>query len=198
MQEWLIQFSAHHTIWVYVAIVILACAEGPFISILLGALVKFHYFSLIPVYIALMVGDLVGDSIWYWVGRHFGLRFIRRFGNYFSINECAVTRVTGIFNKYSTRILIISKISNGFGFSLGTLVTAGIAKVPFIRYMVINAIGQFFWTGLLVGIGYFIGNLYTQANTVIEYVSVTAIAIVLMAAMIGYRKYLKGRTEKMN
>ncbi len=197
MQQWLITLSADHSAVVYALIVVLACVEGPILSMLFGIVLRLGYFHLAPVYIALMVGDLIGDIFWYEVGRHFGHRFIKRFGKYFSITEEAVAKVTRIFHAYSDKILFISKISNGFGFALVTLMTAGMTRIPFLRYLSINLIGQFVWTGLLLAVGYFFGNAYAAVDGIFAKASVVALFIVLIFAFNGYRKYLARRAATM-
>ena len=82
MQEWLINLSTNHTIWVYIFIVFFAFAEGPFLSMVFGVIIKLGYFSVLPVYIALMAGDILGDTFWYYIGFFYGHRFIGRFGKY--------------------------------------------------------------------------------------------------------------------
>ena len=49
----------------------------------------------------------------------------------------------------------------GFGFAVVTLMVAGMLKVSFKRYVVINLFGGFIWTAMLLVIGYFFGNIYT-------------------------------------
>ncbi len=196
MQEWLIQVAHTHQYIVYAIIVVLACAEGPILSMLFGVLIKLGYFSLLPVYTAIMIGDLIGDVIWYYIGRYWGHSFIKRFGKYFSITEEGVAKVERIFHKYKHPILFISKISNGFGFALVTLMTAGMVRIPFWRYLSINIIGQFIWSGLLIGIGYFFGNLYLQVDSVLGRMAVVAGFVVVFAAFMGYKKYLKTKAEQ--
>ncbi len=196
MQEWLIQVAHTHQYIVYAIIVVLACAEGPILSMLFGVLIKLDYFSLLPVYAALMIGDLIGDVIWYYIGRYWGHSFIKRFGKYFSITEESVAKVERIFHKYKHPILFISKISNGFGFALVTLMTAGMVRIPFWRYLSINIIGQFIWSGLLIGVGYFFSNLYLQVDSILGRIAVVAGFVVVFAAFMGYKKYLKTKAEQ--
>ncbi len=197
MQDWLIQLVTVHPYIVYGIIVITACAEGPILSMIGGVLIKLGYFSFWPLYLALMVGDLIGDVIWYYIGRYFGHGFIRRFGKYFDITEESVVKVTNIFHKYKHRILLISKMTNGFGFALVTLMVAGMVKIPFWRYITINIIGQFVWTGLLLSVGYFFGNLYVTVDSILGKISVVAVFILIFAAFLQYKKYLKKKTENM-
>lgn len=198
MQEWLIQTAQAHQYIIYIIIVAIACAEGPILSLLFGVLIKLGYFSLLPVYAALMIGDLIGDIAWYYIGRYWGHSFIKKYGKYFSITEQAVAKVEKIFHKNKHSILFLSKISNGLGFALVTLMTAGMVRIPFWKYLSINIVGQFVWSGLLIGIGYFFGNLYIQVDDLIGRMTVIAGFIILFVAFIGYKKYLKTKAEQYN
>ncbi|MFA6601393.1 MAG: DedA family protein [Candidatus Paceibacterota bacterium] len=197
MQEWLISLVSIHPYLVYGIIVLTACAEGPILSMIGGALVKLGYLHFWPLYAALMLGDLIGDVAWYYIGYHFGHRFIRRFGKYVNITEEGVAKVTRIFHDYKHRILFISKISNGFGFALVTLVTAGMVRIPFWFYMLVNLIGQFIWSGLLIGVGYFFSNLYVTVDSILGKISVVIGFIIVLVAFIQYNKYLKKQADKM-
>ncbi len=196
MQEWLIHLVNQHTYIVYAVIVFVSFIEGPILSMLCGLLVKLGDVHFLPIYIALMIGDLIGDVFWYHVGYYFGPRFVKRFGKYFSIYEKDVASVEKIFHKYKNRILIISKVTMGFGFALVTLVTAGMVKIPFRRYITLNFIGQFVWTGLLMIIGYEFGHVYESVNGILSKLSVAALFIIAFAAMIGYGKYVKSKMSK--
>ncbi len=197
MQQFLIDLSTKHDILVYAFIVILACAEGPILSILFGLILKLGYFQFLPIYGCLMLGDLIGDTIWYYIGWKYGYRFVARFGKYFDIDEHKIAKVTAIFHHYKHRILLISKITNGFGFALVTLMTAGMVKVPFWKYLGINLAGQFVWTGLLLTVGYIFGDLYSRVDTLFGYASVSAGVVVVVVLFWQYRKYLTKKAETM-
>ena len=63
MQSRLITLATSHPYVIYGIIVVLACAEGPYLSMICGFFLRFGYFLFWPLYIALMVGDLIGDVI---------------------------------------------------------------------------------------------------------------------------------------
>jgi membrane protein DedA with SNARE-associated domain len=197
MKDFLISLSTQHAFWVYLIIILTACAEGPILSILGGVLIRLGYFPFVPIYIAVMLGDVLGDTAWYWVGRKFGHSFIKRFGKYVSISEERVHTVTKIFKKYPTRILIISKITNGFGLSLATLITAGMSRIPFIKYLAFNLIGQFVWSGMLIAVGYYFSHLYLQIDGIFGKISVIALLLVFVAMFLGFHNYIKHKSENL-
>ncbi len=134
--------------------------EGPVAMVAGGFLYKLGVVELVPVYAVLMAGDLVADISWYFIGRFAGRPFISKWGHFFGVTEEAVTRIQGRFHKYQERILIISKLTTGFGFAVVTLVVAGMLHVPFKRYVMLNLLGGFIWVAFLITVGYFFGNIY--------------------------------------
>jgi membrane-associated protein len=177
----------------YAILVVLGVPEGPIISIISGFLWRMGLLQFIPMYLALIAADMLGDMIWYAVGYHWGPSFVRRFGHLFSITDQNIKTVERLFHRHKTWVLFISKVTTGFGFSVVTLMTAGLVKIPFRRYMTINFLGQFIWTGMLIAIGYSFGHLYEAINTILWKMTVTAGMLILLSLLIGYGKYLRGR-----
>lgn len=198
MQDWIIHLFQVYPHFVYAIIILVSFIEGPILAMFCGLLVKLGDAPLWPVYLALMLGDLLGDVVWYYVGYHFGNRFIKRFGHYFSVTEEGVNTIKKIFHKYQSHILIISKVTMGFGFALVTLVTAGLVKIPFRQYFILNFLGQFVWTAILLAVGYLFGNLYLTVNGVLGKMSVIALFIVAFVALLGYGKYMKKRMTNLS
>ena len=197
MQEWLIHTVTVHPYLVYGLVFLIAAAEGPIISILLGVLIKLGFFAFAPSYAAVIAGDLFSDSVWYYVGRFFMSAFIIRFGKYFGVSEDNIVKVKHLFHKYNFPILFISKITNGFGLSLAVLLTAGTVRVPFFRFISVNFLGQFVWSGFLIALGYFFSNLYFTLDTVIGHASVFLMFGVVVAAFFGFTQYLKKKVGQI-
>jgi membrane protein DedA with SNARE-associated domain len=194
---WFVQFGATHDYLIYLAIVVIACLEGPWISLILGVLLRLGFFYFWPIYLSLMIGDLIGDVIWYYIGRRYGHSFIGKHGHRFSITQEGVERMTRLFHKHKHMVLFLSKISNGLGFAIVTLMTAGMIRIPFRRYIIINILGQLIWTGFLLGVGYFFSNLYITVDNVLGKMSITAAIIIL--ALLGYRfcKQLRKKAQNL-
>ena len=195
--DWIVTFGTTHDYLVYIVIAIIACAEGPWISLILGVVLRLGFLYFWPIYIALIVGDLVGDVIWYYVGRRYGHSFISKHGHRFNITEAGVERLTRLFHKHKHVVLFLSKISNGMGFALVTLMTAGMVKIPFGRYIIVNAVGQLVWTGFLIGTGFFFSSLYITVDNVLGKISITAVIVILLFLAYRYYKYLKNKAVNL-
>lgn len=143
------------------ALVFIGCiVEGPVVMLTSGFLLRGAQFQLVPLYFTLMAGDFAADIAWYGVGRYGARRLINRFGHWFNITPEIITKIEKRFYIYQDKILFLSKITMGFGFALATLIVAGMLHVSFKRYVILNILGGFIWTALLLVVGYFFGHIY--------------------------------------
>ena len=73
-----------------------------------------------PAYLALMAGDFLSDLVWYYIGYHAARRLINRWGHLLSITPDVIQKVERRFHRYHTSILVLSKLSMGFGTGTAT------------------------------------------------------------------------------
>jgi membrane protein DedA with SNARE-associated domain len=196
MEDLFLQLAYNHNYIVFLVILISSIIEGPIISMIVGVMIKMGIVGFWQSYIFIMLGDIIADVGWYWVGRSYGHRFIARFGKYVGVNELKVEKLTHIFHKHKHPILFISKISNGFGFSLVTLITAGLVKIPFYKYFLVNLAGQIVWSAALVSIGYYFSDYYSRVDSVLGKLGIFAVLVLMIYSFIGYKRYLKSKIEQ--
>lgn len=187
--EWLITYR-------YLLIFPLAVAEGPILMVFCGVLWKLGYFSLLPLFLVLAASDLFADVIWYAAGRWGGHRFVRRFGKYFNVNEAMVAKVEARFRAHEGKIIFFSKLTMGLGFAIATILAAGMLRVNFKKFLAINAVGQVFWTGILLMVGYLYGGWYERIDQGFRYVSLAGFLLLAYLAFTGFKQYLRRKTER--
>jgi len=165
--------------------------EGPVVMLTSGFLYHLGQFNFWPMYAALVIGDFVADMGWYCLGRYGTRATAFKYGKFFGVNPESIDRVTGWFRKYHQRILIISKLTTGFGLATVVIIVAGISKVPFKNYFAIMLGGGFVWTAILLTIGYFFGNVFILIP---ESAKIVFLCIMFLIFIIGIRflnNYLK-------
>jgi membrane-associated protein len=161
-----------------------------------GIFLRLGYFSFWPLYVVLMLGDLAADIIWYAVGYYGGHRLVHRYGKYFSISDALLAKTEAAFHRHQNKILFISKITMGLGFALVILITAGVMRIPFKKYVLFNVLGQTIWTALLIGVGYFFGGVVVLVNESLRLAAGIAFALVVTALLYGVNRYLRSRDIK--
>ncbi len=142
-----------------------------------------------------MAGDLIGDTIYYLIGYRYGHSFIRKFGKYVGVTEEKVAKATIIFNKHHEKILIVSKITNGFGLAIAVLITAGMTRLSFVRFFFFNLAGELVWAGLLLSGGYYFGTWYTQIDSWVGRISIGVGLVFVIVLFFQFNRYLSKRAE---
>lgn len=177
-------------------IVPLAVVAQPIVGMTAGMLSRLGHFDVFGVYFTLLATAIGGDVVWYFVGHRYGERFARRFGRFLSITPDHIEEVKRIFHRYHTSVLLISKVTNGFGLAIVVLFTAGLTRIPFWRYIVLNIIGEAVWSAFIVSVGYFLGTLYVEIDDVIGKVTVLALFVIFALMTAGFFRYMRNRVEK--
>ncbi len=134
--------------------------EGSVVMMTGGILIHLGSATILKTFVALYAGDILSDITLYIVG-YFGARkLVARFGGVIGVTPEIIDKVEIRFKRHHLWILIISKLTMGFGLAYATLITAGITRVPFWKYLSVNAIGGIVWIPFLMTLGYYFGNIF--------------------------------------
>jgi len=121
--------------------------EGETVLVLGGAAARLGYLRLEWVVACAFAGSLLGDQIWFWIGRRYGTRMLARREAW----RRRVDRIHAQLQRYEVPFLV------GFRFVYGirnlTPFVVGMSRIGAGRFLVLNALGALIWsfTGALVG-----------------------------------------------
>lgn len=155
-----------------------AIVEGPIVTIIAGLLSSLGHLNVFIAYIVIVVADIVGDCIYYAFGYFGRQRFVERWGRFLGITAEHVKRLEAHFAKHSGKTLIIGKLTHAIGGVV--LVTAGVAKVPFWRFVWYNFISTLPKSLILLLIGYYLGESYAKISTYLDYTAIGTVALTLI------------------
>lgn len=164
----------------------IAVVEGPIISILAGFLSSTGQMNIYAAFGIVVAGDLVGDTIYYFLGRLGGQKIIQRYGTRLRISPARVQRLEAHFRDHAGKTLVIGKFSHGLGAIV--LFVAGLGKVKYPKFFVYNLFSTLAKSLLLVMVGYYFGYAYQRIDKYLN----NAAYIVLGIAIIGGIVYYTG------
>ena len=117
----------------YAIFIPVAIFEGTTVAFLSGVLVAAGVFNPWAAYSVLIVGDLIPDSLWYWIGRHMHKRdLVNRFGHHIGLTDKKLGFILNLWRRHPAKTVVLSKIAYGLGAPM--LTAAGYAHVPWKRY----------------------------------------------------------------
>lgn len=108
------------------------------------------------------VGALLGDLLGYLIGRLAGRALLRRFGRFVFLPERRLPLLERYVNRYGARAMFFGRFAP-FLRSVRTLV-AGIARMPFPRFVLPNVLGAAAWASGIVLAGYLLGESWRVAR----------------------------------
>ncbi len=161
----------------YLLIFILMIIEGPIITTAASFAASLGYFNIFIIFALAVLGDLVGDTIYYAIG-HFGRhRIVEKYEHIFKISKKLVITTENHFKNHLGKTLLIAKLTP---LAVPTLILAGASKVPLRKYvtwcMIIILPKIIFFTAA----GFFFGYL---TNSLLQYYKDAG--YVLLALLIG-------------
>ncbi|MFA6274297.1 MAG: VTT domain-containing protein [Candidatus Paceibacterota bacterium] len=163
---------------------------GPIVMISSGFLWHLGVFNFIPMSLTLIGSNFVGDIMWYVLGYVGARPLLAKFGKIFKIKPEIIERVEKKFEKYENRVLVFSKLTMGFGFGMGILLLAGIIKVPFKKYILLNFISGLVLILISIFIGYLFGNIYIVIPPILKIIFLVGIIILIIWGMKKIKIYL--------
>lgn len=169
----------------YLILIPLAIIEGPILSIIAGFLVSLGFLNAFMVYIIVVLGDVIGDSMFYSLGR-WGHTLLHEHGHRVGATKERLAQAKEYFGNHHGKAITMSKLIHGIG--VAGLVTAGSLKIPYRRFIgtcVLISIPQ---AAVLLIIGIIFGHTYVQIGKYLDYFAAT-ISIVVLGALAAFMFY---------
>ena len=130
----------------------------PAVPVLLaaGALAGAGKINLAMAIVLGVVACLIGDLIWYYLGRHRGRHVLNVLCRISLEPDSCVRRTENFFVRHGTRSLVFAKFIPGL--STVTPALAGLFDVSIGRFLLYNGLGALLWTAAFIAPGYLFSN----------------------------------------
>ncbi|GMA62343.1 DedA family protein [Alicyclobacillus fastidiosus] len=152
-------------------------------------------FRLVPLWAAGALGNIVGSTIAYGIGRYLGRPIVLYFGKYIGITPARLDKANEHFQRYEYAVLVIAKFIAGIRILVPYL--AGINRMRFWIFWPVNALSAIVWSGAFIIAGHYIGALVSRFWPFIHRHMVVAIIVAcLLVAAFVYHKIRGRRRER--
>jgi membrane protein DedA with SNARE-associated domain len=151
-----------------------------------GFLAANHHVSLWAVVVVAVVANAVGATIAYWVGRSGGRALFLRYGRYVLVSPHHLERADDWFRRRGPITVFFTRMMPGIRTFIS--LPAGIAKMPFRRFLLYTLLGSIPWNVGLAYLGYSFGaNWDTLQSQFGRYNKVFYLAVaVVTVGLIGW------------
>jgi membrane protein DedA with SNARE-associated domain len=171
----------------YAVLLPIAVVEGPTIAAIAGALVALGQFDPVSACLLLVAADLVGDALYYCLGRYGHGPLFNWINKRLRITPDRLLPLAKRFHDNDWKLIMIGKTQ-----ALGGIILyfAGASRMSFARYMGLNLIGTFPKVILfeLIGfaLGYFLGASVLHSTRYVDFVTVSLFTFALVVLIASY------------
>lgn len=142
-----------------------------------------HVFRLLPLLLSAAIGNIIGSTVAYFIGRLLGRPVIVRYGRFVGITHERLDKANELFARFESPVVLFGKFVAGVRVVIPYL--AGINKMPFAVFSAYNAVSAFMWAAFFILVGKYIGNEWTRYHAFIQRYLIP-ILIVLALGLIAY------------
>ncbi len=138
------------------------------------------------------VGAIVGDSFGYWLGRWGGWPLLCQVGGWFGVAEEQLVKAKEDFGQNAAKAVFVGRFVALLRVFAGPL--AGIAGMPYRRFLVFNAAGAALWATAMVSLAFFVGRLVPLERLLVwvSQFGMTALCLVVVWLLYwGIEQHLK-------
>lgn len=135
-----------------------------------GSLSASGVFNIGLALLAATIGSCTGASVLYSLGRwggetRIGL-WLDRYGKWVLLDRSDLDKARTWFARHGSIAVLIARVLPG----LRTIVSipAGLALMPYPRFLLFTAIGSALWNGALIGFGYYLGANWENVKDLLE------------------------------
>ncbi len=160
----------------YFAVTIGTFFEGETILVIAGFAAHQGYMKLPGVIIAAFIGTVMGDQLFFFLGRHYSDFFLSKFGHL----KPRIEKVHRLIERY--QIIFILGFRFVYGIRTISPFAIGMSKVPALLYVVLNIISALVWATLIATGGFMFGKLMSAIIKNVEHYEAEIIGLV---AVIG-------------
>ena len=143
------------------------------------------------------VGATFGAIVIYLVSFKIGRIAVVKLGKYVFVSEKKIESAERWFEKYGVYAVFLGRMAPGVRELIS--VPAGIARMPFAKFVTFTFFGSLIWSVILVFSGYFLGNSWESlSETLSDYFTIISIiALLSIALVILYYAYYGKRRNRI-
>jgi membrane protein DedA with SNARE-associated domain len=145
------------------------------------------------------IGSTLGASITYWAARLGGRPLVDKLAHWVRIDPAYIARAETQFHRWGAGAVLVGRVMPG----IRTLINipAGLARMPFVAFLVATFIGAYVWCTLLIGAGYVLGHEWTLISRYLKqyfpYLIAGGLAVIAAYVFLA-RRSLRFATVRMD
>jgi membrane protein DedA with SNARE-associated domain len=152
--------------------------------------------NFVYVVISGVIGSVLGALPWYFLGRVWGLKRIKKladsYGKWLTLSSQDIETAKKWFDNRDQKTVCFSRLIPGIRTYIS--VPAGISKMPLLPFLFYSTLGTILWVSILAYAGYLLGENYEKIKTFLAPIS----TLIIAGLIIGFVVWVIRRKNQAN
>lgn len=136
-----------------------------------------HWFGAL---LSCLAGVLAGDILLYWVGRHFGRRILHWSTVRRILTPAREARVMDAYHRHGLKFVVLARLV--MGLRAAAFLTAGLVRVPFPRFLLVDLVAVLVSVPLSFGVAYAVADSVAVALARVRELQLWVAGLALLVA----------------
>ena len=154
-----------------------------------------EYFSFWYVFLAGFLGNVVGDSLGYWLARRYGEPVLNKIGFRTFLRSDGFLAIEQRLRDHPFVTIFVSRFTSALTPFVNIL--AGMARIPYKSFLLIDLLGEAAYTLLMCSLGYLFGSQWMEIESVFGNIS-TLLAVLIILSIVFIWRNRRKRTKYAN
>jgi membrane protein DedA with SNARE-associated domain len=172
--------------WSYLLIALAVVFEGPVATLLSATAASTGLLNPALVFLAVMAGNLVGDTFWYSLGRLGNPEWFPHYGRRLGITQERLNQFQDSLHLRAPKFIFLTKLSSSL--IIPALIATGLGRVSWRRWLPFLVAAEAIKSVCLVLIGYFSGEAIMQIEEAIKFLPLVALPLLLLLLLPRLRR----------
>ena len=145
----------------------------------------------------MILGDFLPDSLYYYIGRFSNKeKLIAKYDTKSKLISRHLGHLEHLWHNHTLKTMFVSKLA--YGLSIPLLVTAGLVHLRYRKFVWQALIVTLFQYGLLMIVGYYLGQSYERAIPYVKDIGIIIAVIAILFVVIYFlvQRYIKNKLIK--
>jgi len=166
----------------YILIAVLTLFEGPLTTVAGAVAASMGLLNPGLVFLSASTGNLAGDVFWHSLGRAGKLNWFLRYGHRIGVKADRLDWFQRNIRDHAPRLIFLTKVSSSF--IIPSLISTGLARLPWRRWFPALLSAEILWTGSLIALGYFAAQAVPEITVTLKFLPVFGVLVVVFFAIV--------------
>lgn len=180
----------------YLAMGLTNLLEGLISNLAAGITISGMYLRPIPIFVAIVAGNLTADLAWYNLGRYFQLDRIKRLAHRLKLDLQLIDDIAIEIRQHAPRFLFMAKLT--IGLPVPSLIATGLSKVPVRRWIGMLVLAELIRSSVFVTLVFLYASAIDRASSEMQSILLTMTVFVVIGGMVWWKKRSRKKVSEIS